>query len=77
MLPLAAQHLTIEEWAALPAHGMKVFSGDKLWLVMGLLRDRMTQEQRDAMLAHMPPPVVEFWQQVGEPSYREFLVELG
>ena len=77
VLPLAAEHLTIEEWGALPAHGMKSFTGDKLWLILGLLRDRMTQEQRDLMLAHMPPPLVEFWHQVGEPTYRDFLVELG
>jgi len=58
VLPLAAEHLTVEEWGALPAHGMKSFTGDKLWLILGLLRDRMTQEQRDLMLAHMPPPLV-------------------
>lgn len=77
VLPLAAEHLTMEEWGALPAHGMKSFTGDKLWLVIGLLRDRMTQEQRDLMLAHMPPPVVDFWQSVGERSYRDFVAELG
>ena len=77
VLPLAAEHLTIEEWGALPAHGMRSFTGDKLWLVIGLLRDRMTQEQRDLMLANMPPPVVEFWQSVGERSYLDLLAELG
>ena len=76
VLPLAAEHLTMEEWGALPAHGMKTFSGDKLWLVIGLLRDRMTQEQRDLMLANMPPPVADFWLKVGEPSYRDFLRQL-
>lgn len=77
VLPLAAEHLTLEEWEALPAHGMKSFTGDKLWLVIGMLRDRMTQEQRDQMLAHMPPPLAEFWQSVGERTYRDFLTELG
>ena len=77
ILPLAAEHLTLEEWGALPAHGMASFTGDKMWLIIGLLRDRMTQEQRDLMLAHMPPPVVDFWQNVGERSYREFLLQLG
>jgi hemerythrin-like domain-containing protein len=77
VLPLAAQHLTVEEWGALPAHGMKIFTGDKLWLILGLLRDRMSAEQREAQLAHMPPPVVQWWQGEGEPAYLAFSEQLA
>ena len=35
----------------LPGHGMAAFDGDKIWLILGLIRERMNDEQRAAMLA--------------------------
>src|ERR1700728_4935692 len=61
VLPLAAEHLSMEEWGALPGHGMAHFHGDKIWLILGLIRERMTDDQRAAMMAHMPPPALEMW----------------
>ncbi len=49
VLPLAAANLSMEEWGALPAHGMANFHGDKIWLILGLIRERMTDEQRAEM----------------------------
>jgi hypothetical protein len=37
----------------------------------------MTQEQRDQMLAHMPPPAVEMWTSVGEQAYKNLVAEVG
>jgi iron-sulfur cluster repair protein YtfE (RIC family) len=76
ILPLAAQHLTEEEWREFPSHAMMNFSGDKLWLVMGLVREQFTVEQNAEMDAGMPPPVLEFWQTVGQPQYEAFVTEL-
>ena len=39
-----------EEWGALPGHGMANFHGDKIWLILGLIRERMNDEQRAAMI---------------------------
>jgi len=77
VLPLCAQHLSIEEWGALPGHAMGSFSGDKIWLILGLIRQRMTQAQRDEMLAHMPPPAVEMWTTMGEQSFKNLMAEVG
>jgi len=77
ILPLCAEHLSIPEWGALPAHGMAHFGGDKIWLVLGLLRQRMTQDQRDQMLAHMPPPAVEMWTGFGEAAFTELMGQVG
>jgi hypothetical protein len=77
LLPLCAEHLSLAEWGALPAHGMANFTGDKVWLVLGLIRDRMSQQQRDAMLANMPPPAVEMWTGFGEDAFRGLLAEVG
>ncbi len=77
VLPLCAEHLSIEEWAALPGHAMGSFSGDKIWLVLGLIRERMTQTQRDEMLATMPPPAVEMWSTMGEQAYKNLIAAVG
>lgn len=73
ILPLAAVHISAQEWGELPAHGLSNFSGDKLWLVLGLIQEAMTPEQAAAMLAHMPPPAVEFWTNVGRPQFDAFI----
>jgi hemerythrin-like domain-containing protein len=70
-LPLCAENILAEEWGQLPGHAMAGYQGDKIWLIMGLIRQRMTQEQRDAMLEHMPPPAREMWTGFGETAFNE------
>ena len=38
----------------------------------GLIRERMTDEQRAAMMAHMPPPALEMWTGFGEQAFKEY-----
>ena len=71
-LPLCAENLSMEEWGALPWHGMAHFQGDKIWLILGMLRERMTQSQCDAMLAHMPPPALDMWTGFGEQAFEDY-----
>ena len=75
-LPLAAANLSIEEWGALPGHGLANFHGDKIWLILGLIRERMTEEQRAAMLEHMPPPALEMWTGFGEQAFKDYSAEV-
>ena len=56
---------------AAPGHGMANFHGDKIWLILGLIRVRMTEEQRAAMLEHMPPPALETWTGFGEQAFKD------
>jgi iron-sulfur cluster repair protein YtfE (RIC family) len=72
VLPLAAQYLSMEEWGALPGHGMANFHGDKIWLILGLIRERQTDQQRAAMLAHMPPPALDMWTGFGEQAFKDY-----
>ena len=72
VLPLAAQYLSMEEWGALPGHGMANFRGDKIWLILGLIRERMNDEQRAAMTAHMPPPALEMWTGFGQQAFEDY-----
>ena len=56
----------------LPGHGMANFHGDKIWLILGLIRERMTEANRAAMLEGMPPPAVEMWTGFGEQAFRDY-----
>ena len=75
-LPLAAANLSVEEWGALPGHGLANFHGDKIWLILGLIRERMTEDQRAAMLEHMPPPALEMWTGFGEQAFKDYSAEV-
>jgi hemerythrin-like domain-containing protein len=77
VLPLCAEYITQEEWGQLPGHALGNFGGDKVWLILGLIRERMNDEQRGAMLANMPPPAVEMSTSFGEQAFKELSAEVG
>jgi hypothetical protein len=52
---------------------MGAFAGDKIWLILGLIRQQMNDEQR----ARKPPPAVEMWTSVGESSFNQLMAEVG
>jgi hypothetical protein len=76
VLPLIEEHLTLEEWQQLPGHAMGNFKGDNLFLILGLVRDQMTQEQRDRMLEGMPPPAADAWRNIGVNAYAQTVKDL-
>ena len=55
---------------------MANFHGDKIWLILGLIRERMTEEQTAAMLAHMPPPALDMWTGFGEQAFKDYSSEV-
>jgi len=63
IVPLAANHLFAPEWGELPGHALRNFSGDKMWLILGLNREQMTEQQVATMDDHLPPPVLKMWRQ--------------
>ena len=76
IVPLAGEVMTVEEWGMLPGHALGSFTGDKIWLIMGLIRENFTQQQRDMMLAHMPPPARQMWESMGESSFGELIAQV-
>jgi hemerythrin-like domain-containing protein len=76
ILPLCSRYITQPEWDQMPGHALGHFDGDKVWLILGLIRENMTQQQRDHMLANMPPPAVEMWTGMGESSFNALVDEL-
>jgi Hemerythrin HHE cation binding domain len=77
LLPLCSTTMTEPEWGALPGHAMAAFDGDKIWLILGLIRERMNDVQRERMLAHMPPPAVQMWTNFGESAFDQLMGEIG
>jgi hemerythrin-like domain-containing protein len=77
ILPVAARHLSLDEWGELPSHGMRAFDGDKLWLILGLVLEQMTPAQREAMQENLPPPVAEMWANFGRRTFEVFVAELN
>jgi hemerythrin-like domain-containing protein len=76
VLPLATGWISPEEWAQLPGHAIQSFRADKPWLALGLVRESMTEEHRDAMLARMPPPLQELWTEQWGPAFDAFIAEV-
>jgi hypothetical protein len=76
IIPLCSEHLSTEEWGEMPGHALRAFDGDKVWLILGLIREHMTPAQRDAMLAHMPPPARDMWVNIGNAAFDEFIAEV-
>jgi hemerythrin-like domain-containing protein len=76
ILPLASANMSPEEWAALPGHAMAHFAGDKIWLILGLVLEQMTDEQRAFTLSLLPPPAVEMWTTMGNAAFDEFIAEV-
>jgi hemerythrin-like domain-containing protein len=76
ILPLASRFMSAEEWGALPGHAMQHYTGDKLWLLLGLVFEQMTPAQLDAVLPHMPPPVMEMWNSTGKRDFDSFIAKV-
>jgi hypothetical protein len=55
---------------------MRTFTGDKVWLILGLVRENFTQRQRDLMLEGMPPPVRQMWETTGEASFNDLMAQV-
>jgi len=68
-LPLAAVTVSQDEWGALPGWAMGHFTGDKMWLVLGLLFEQMTDVQVATTLQHIPGPVREAWETTGSRDF--------
>jgi hypothetical protein len=76
ILPIASRYLSPQEWGELPGHGMAHFTGDKMWLVVGLIQEQMRPEQIAVMESHMPPPVREFWVSQGRSQFEAYIADV-
>lgn len=76
ILPLASRYMSPEEWGALPGHAMQHFTGDKIWLILGLVFEQMSPEVLAAVLPHLPAPVMDMWTTSGKASFDDFIARV-
>ncbi len=76
VVPLIAQCITVAEWDELSATAFQHFSGDKVWLILGLIQEQMLATENAKMEANMPPPVHDFWVSSGRTLFEDFVAEL-
>jgi hemerythrin-like domain-containing protein len=76
VVPLIALCITVAEWGEMSAVAFQHFSGDKVWLVLGLIQEQMLPEENATMEANMPPPVHDFWVGSGRGMFQDFVGQL-
>jgi hypothetical protein len=76
IVPLAAVHLSPDEWNRLPAHSAANFKGDKYWLIVGLRLECSSPDERASVLDHMAPQTRKWWETEGKPSFEDMMAEV-
>ena len=76
VVPLIALCINVAEWGEMSAVAFQRFSGDKPWLVIGLVQEQMLATENATMEANMPPPVHDFWVGSGRAMFQDFVAEL-
>ena len=76
VVPLIALCINVAEWGEMSATAFQRFSGDKVWLVLGLIQEQMLAEENATMEANMPPPVHDFWVTSGRAMFQNYAAEL-
>jgi len=76
VVPLIGLCITVAEWGEMSATAFQRFSGDKVWLVIGLIQEQMLAEENATMEANMPPPVHDFWVGSGRATFQDFIAAL-
>ncbi|GAA4259140.1 hemerythrin domain-containing protein [Dactylosporangium darangshiense] len=69
VLPLIAEHITVEEWAALGEHARAKTPKDKLLFMLGALLEDATPQETARYLALLPLPARLLWHTIGKRSY--------
>jgi iron-sulfur cluster repair protein YtfE (RIC family) len=73
ILPLAARHITPEEWAQLGEHGLAEMSRAELPLMVGAVLEEATPEEAAEMVAKLPLPARLLLRPVILPQYRRYV----
>ncbi len=73
ILPIAARHITQEEWDALGEHGMAEMERKELPLMFGAGLEEATPEERRHMLAKLPLPIRVLFRLVFQRQYDRYI----
>jgi hemerythrin-like domain-containing protein len=73
ILPLAEEHVSVEEWARLGEHGRGSMSRDQLPIMFGAILEDAEPAERAEMLAQVPAPIRLLLRTVGARQYRRYI----
>jgi len=76
VVPLATEHVSVDEWERFTRYSVTHFTGDRVWLIWGLLREQMTPDQRDRMLEQMSDSARDYWESTAHRQFDELMAEL-
>lgn len=76
ILPLVAQHITVEEWQSLGEHGRDAMSLKQLPLMFGAILEDADADERAEMLAQLPVPVRLVLRSLGARQYRRYITRV-
>jgi hemerythrin-like domain-containing protein len=73
ILPLAEEHVSVEEWGRLGEHGRDSMSRDQLPLMFGAILEEANPDERAQMLKLLPPPIRLLMRTLGARQYRSYI----
>lgn len=76
VVPLAAVTMNQDEWNAIGEHARGSIPQEQIFLVFGMLLEPLDEDDREFMLAPLPPPVRQMWDTMGEPGWRQYAAQL-
>jgi hypothetical protein len=76
VVPLATGHLSVAEWEGFTRYSVEHFTGDKVWLIWGLIREQMTPDQRRRMLDQMSASARGYWESTAHRQFDDLMGEL-
>jgi len=76
ILPLAAEHMTVQEWSQLGERGMTSMPRDRLVVFLAHILEDATPQERTAFLAHVPLPGRLAYRLVGRRKHARETAEL-
>jgi iron-sulfur cluster repair protein YtfE (RIC family) len=76
-IPLMATLLSQEEYAAVGEHSRATMAPEELPIALGLILDDTSAERGEAILAAMPAPAREGFEQFGRPAYAQYKARLA
>ena len=76
ILPLAARHVTQDEWNEIGQHGIADMTKTQLPLMFGMILEEATPEEAADMYANVPPPVRLLTKLVFLPMYRRYTAKV-
>ncbi|MBF4767791.1 hemerythrin domain-containing protein [Nocardioides agariphilus] len=76
VVPLIGRCINVAEWGQMSAVAFQHFTGDKVWLAVGLIQEQLLASENETMEANMPPPVHDFWTNTGRGMFQRYVAEL-